>query len=376
MSRFFRYLLVVMAVALLVVALRPSGPIPLWSTLAGEPGDGGNRQHASAGTAGDVWSTATADAEPGASRSADDEPTDAMKQQFGDIARAYAENARYPSYATPLNRNDWNLLHPRAFVARKAALANVPGMTATLVVDHYIVDRSIDLPVQVLFTGEPGAAVAATGVSMSLRQKGQSSGSMALVPATRPGTEQAFAGVLPASLLRAVAVGEAALVAEVEFNTGERSALSAMVKLYEQEARLLRLGEARVEGANLVIPAYFELTGSGYFRVEANLFNAGSDEPVSHLSAEFPLSGSKPEGVLKVHAVTLRAKGAAGPYVLRDIDITRLPAEPGEPAGYGSAAAPTFAVRGFPLDSYSQEAYVDPAAQERLEFLKKLAGAQ
>lgn len=81
-------------------------------------------------------------------------------------------------------------------------------------------------------------------------------------------------------------------------------------------------------------------------------------------------------GLLKVHTVTLRAKHAAGPYVLRDFDITRLPDTPGELTSYGSAAVESFAVRGFPLDSYSNEPYVDPEAQQRADFLKKLAAGK
>lgn len=376
MSRFWRYGLALMAVVLLVAALRPSGEDPVWSLLSAGPL--ADRQRDQAAVAGEGGTATFATAEAGADAGADpaDEPANAMQLQLRDIARAYAENARYPAYAIPLNGNDWNLLNPRAFVARKAALANVPGMSATLVVSHYIVDRGVDLPVQVLFAAEPGTAVAATGVRVLLRQNGQGSAPVALAAVARPDADQVFAGVLPASLLRAVAVGEAALVAEVQFNSGERSALSAMIKLYEPEARLLRLGSARIEGANLVIPAYFGLTGSGYFRVEANLFQADTGEPVSHLSAELPLSADQATGLLKVHAVTLRAKGAAGPYVLRDIDITRLSAHPGEPSGHGSSAAETFAVRGFPLDSYSNEPWQDPVAQQRLEFLEKMAAAK
>lgn len=77
-----------------------------------------------------------------------------------------------------------------------------------------------------------------------------------------------------------------------------------------------------------------------------------------------------------MHAVTLRAAGEAGPYVLRDVDITRLPDQPGDATGYGSAVAASFPVRGFPLDAYSNEPWDDPEARQRLQFLQRLSSTQ
>jgi hypothetical protein len=85
------------------------------------------------------------------------------------------------------------------------------------------------------------------------------------------------------------------------------------------------------------------------------------------------LSPQNNSGLLKVHAATLRAKQAAGPYVLKDFDIARMSDVPGELTTYGSSKFESFAVRGFALSSYSNEPYYDPAVQQKLEFLQKLA---
>ena len=74
-----------------------------------------------------------------------------------------------------------------------------------------------------------------------------------------------------------------------------------------------------------------------------------------------------------MHATTLREQGLPGPYVLTDINLMRMPAAPGEQTRYGSSQAESYPVNGFPLDSYSDEPYQDPAAQQRLEFLEKLS---
>ena len=294
----------------------------------------------------------------------------AMHGQLEDIANTYTQNARYPDYAKPLNGQDWNLLHPRALVPRKALLANMPHLTATVVLDRYIIDRSMEQPIQVQLDTVSGSqsTVSVTRVNVWLQQQGQRSAVMILA-----GKGQVFSGVLPVSSLRAVPEGDTAVVAQLEFNNGERSTVNTMVKLYEPEIRLVRLGDARVDGADLVIPAFFEVSRAGHYRVAANLFSASTNEPVSHINAEISLSPEIKSGLLKVHAVTLRAKRAAGSYILRDFDISRMPDSPGKLTSFGSAASESFAVRGFPLDSYSHEPYQDPAAEEKFAFLKKLA---
>ena len=132
------------------------------------------------------------------------------------------------------------------------------------------------------------------------------------------------------------------------------------------------MGNSQQDGADLVIPAQFSVVDPGYYRVEANLMT-GDGEPVSHLDATFTLSRGAGIGLMKVHSAVLRAKGAAGPYRLSGIDVKRMPSKPGDATRYGSSRMPTYPVSGFPLDSYSNEPYVDPLVQQRVEFLRRLS---
>ncbi|MCC2638475.1 MAG: hypothetical protein K0Q68_2194 [Moraxellaceae bacterium] len=370
----WRLWLAVVAVVLLLFPLvrhgseaGSSGSLPpAWDAAAGGRAAGAHALPPAGGGA--------AGGDPGKDRAGDDAVPAEMRQQLGDIADAYARNARYPSYATPLSANDWAQLNPGAFVPRSAPLKALPGVSATLVLERYLIDRRSDLPVRVVLSSTSGttATAAVSAVRVLLRQQGQSSAAVTLAAA---GTA-AFAGVLPASALRAVAAGDIVVIAEIDTAGGERAIVTAMARSYDSAARLLGLGDARIEGADLVIPARFDVATAGLYRVQANLFTADGKVPVSHLNAEFPLAAGPAAAMMKVHAVTLRAAGEAGPYVLRDIDITRLPDQPGQPTGHGSAAAATFAVRGFPLDAYSNEPWEDPEARQRLEFLQKMAGTQ
>jgi hypothetical protein len=51
----------------------------------------------------------------------------------------------------------------------------------------------------------------------------------------------------------------------------------------------------------------------------------------------------------------------------------RMPSAPGEQTGYGSTSQASYPVSGFPLTSYSDEPYEDPATQQRIRFLEALS---
>jgi len=143
-----------------------------------------------------------------------------------------------------------------------------------------------------------------------------------------------------------------------------------------KHATLTHLNSSYVEGAHLVIPAHFDVSVPGYYRVQANLFDEKSQQPISHINTAFLLTKRQNSGMLKVHASTLRSKGFSGPYSLTHFDITRGPSKPGDKTGYGSSEEKSFKIEGFDLNSYSHEAYDDPKNRQRLEFLQKMAGVQ
>lgn len=301
----------------------------------------------------------------------------AMRQQLAEVAAAYRDGTRYPDYSRPLRDSDWQFLNPRAFVPRTAPLAGLPGINVTLEVDHYVVDTADNLPVRLVAVAlgdeSRGTLSRLAGVRISLAQGGQRAGPVVLADAGFLSGARVFAGVIAAETLQALNVGEVVLQAELAMSSGESSMVTAMIRTYRSTAELVYLGDAYVEGAHLVIPAHFDVHEPGFYRIQANLYDAAHGQPVSHLNASVMLSAETDVGLLRVHAAVLRDQSSAGPYVLRDISVERPPARPGDQTGYGSASAAAFAVAGFALDQYSDEPYVDPQAQQRLEFLERLS---
>lgn len=294
-----------------------------------------------------------------------------MHAQMGDIADAYRESIRFPTYSRPLTEHDWQLLNPRAFVASEIPIEGVPDLRVSVELVQAISDMRTPLPVTVTAVS-PTASVAS--VAVTLHRAGQSTAAMQLQASPANAGVQVFQGVLPPDLLAAAGAGEVILRAELQLASGESVAATAMLELYASAADLAYLGDAYVEGAHLVIPAYFEVFSRGHFRVQANLMDAATGAPVSHVNATFVLSEDAPVGLLKVHAATLRAMAAPGPYLLTDFNIRRSPSWPGDTSGYGSAAQPSYPVAGFALEGYSDEPYVDEQAQQRLQFLEQMSG--
>jgi hypothetical protein len=295
-----------------------------------------------------------------------------IRYQMADIAEAYRKNMRFPKYSKPLHENDWNLLNPRAFISRDAPLKNKEGLSARMILDRYIVDQNKDLPVTVVISGQSDGFFA-TVVDLSLSDKEVTRTLTGLDETDGNETTSVYTGTVPADKLSGAGPGEVRLFAEISFANGERARAAAVVKLYENTATLTSLGKPYIDGADLVIPVCMNVEKPGRYRFRANLFDESGARPISHLNSVFPLTRENNRGLLRVHAATLRSQGDPGPYVLKDFDITIPSPKPGVRTAYASSAKESFTVQGFDLSFYSEEEYVDPKNQQRLEFLQKMA---
>lgn len=300
--------------------------------------------------------------------------TEGVRLQMVDVSEAYQENIRYPKYSKPLHKNDWNLLNPRAFIPTSTTLDFNEGLSAAIVLSKYIVSRDDHLNVSVHVTGEALNSLRPEYVSVYLSNKGQHSKAISLNSVVAAEGQLTYSGIVDKSVFSEIKNTEVMLIAELSFNNDEQAKVSAVFKLMGNEATLTTINDSYVEGSHLIVPASFDVLNPGYYRFEANLFDQTSKEPISHLNSSFLLTKSENTGLLKIHASTLRSKGYAGPYTLTDFNITRRPEKPGDTTGYGRSKEDSYTVKGFDLSFYSQEEYVDPKNQQRLEFLQKMAG--
>lgn len=293
-----------------------------------------------------------------------------MGAQMAQIADAYEQSLRFPAYSKPLSEHDWQMLNPRAFTAKEVPMEGAPDLSVAIELNQYINDIREPLPVRVI-AASPNPMV--SSVDIALGAQTASTASVTLTAVGNQPNVQYFEGVLSPETLAAAGAGEILIFAQLNLTDGRSLSSVAETTLYHSAADLISLDNSYIDGADLIIPANFNVAERGYFRVLANLMDAESGQPISHINAEFVLSPDQPSGQLKVHSETLRAMQAPGPYVLTDFNIIRSPSWPGDIGGYGSASQATFDVGGFSLDAYSSEPYVDEQAQQRLDFLENLA---
>lgn len=302
-------------------------------------------------------------------------PDNPMREQLAEIAHTYRENSRFPTYSQPLARNDWAALNPRAHVPEERPLANAPSLTVSILLPYYVVDAQRDLPVKVVVarSGDDGAAPLSVTAVQAVARNQTLAGAPVLLPMVRQqGNVDTFAGAIPASELSAFADSEVEIAALLTLSDGRHSSATTMIRLFHSTATLTGVGAAYVDDVHLVIPVFLQVMQAGMYRLQANLFSADG-EPVAHLNTTLTLAAGTVTGLLNVHSATLREQNAPGPYLLTDINLMQMPSAPGEPTRYGSSLAEHYPVNGFPLDSYHDTPYQDPAAQQRLEFLEKLS---
>lgn len=132
------------------------------------------------------------------------------------------------------------------------------------------------------------------------------------------------------------------------------------------------VGNARVEGAHLIIPVEVDVDSEGDYAISGNLYS-DDGQPLVHIEHEARLSGFDNSTKLRIHRQALEAKGDEGPYELGDLRLRKLSARPGDRTSYGPRLEERFSVEGASFDEYSDTNYEDPMREARLEFLRRAA---
>ena len=307
----------------------------------------------------------------------------------------YKYNMQFPAYSVPIKAGDWHVFNPRALMDQTVTFmdgddpaAGSGRVQVSLTVDKGVVDIEHDLPVRVsLATSEESDAstqlsqvnvwinpdtnslrdVVGTVVSLT---------SETSAPKTAgDSTRREFTGTIPASLLRQYGDADVYVVAGVTLSDGSRGKAFLPITLYESKAEIQRIGEARVEGAHLMIPFDLMARVPGGYNIRANLMGADGKAPLALLSESVRAEQPGPlSGAFKVHIATLKEKGDRGPYVLTGIHITKTLTKPDYKSGFGAYDESHHPVKGFDFEHYDDQAYVDPAMLRRLEALQRLSG--
>lgn len=152
---------------------------------------------------------------------------------------------------------------------------------------------------------------------------------------------------------------------------GKSYTRDATVEYVSTVASVDGVARSEVENEYLLIPVYVSTEKPGLHRLQANLYDAASGEPLVHLSAEGQVDSSG-SLELKAHIASLKSAGSEGPYDLKDLVLTRLPTSPDYITEYGRVDQERYQIGKHSFEDYLDKPYVNPKANRIASELRRL----
>lgn len=290
-----------------------------------------------------------------------------LAAQFQRVADIYAQTSKYPPYSLPIDKKDLAQYHYNRYFPITVPLQSDGGkIVLKIELKQLHFQKGDTITGQVSVSGKSAQDVEMSDVAIiSHKDKvlytdnlGQPSGKNSYKLSIKP--SETDAKDWPSQLMVRVS------------GTWGSHKVAAVAPFYYDDpiGKVTDVGDAYIDGANLVIPVTADLNSSGYYAISGNLYST-SGQPLVHLEAQTQMSQFNNTAKLRVHRVALQAKGDAGPYLLKDLMLRKLPDKPGDRTLFGPTDKKSFQVQGFPFSDYSQDPYVDPMRQARLKFFRE-----
>jgi hypothetical protein len=307
----------------------------------------------------------------------DVDPNQLGKEEFHDnlvaIANAYEKSLAYPVYSRLLNADDHSLLHPhQSYPVYKSYLHET--YSAAILLPRYVFFEDSTIPVTLRLQSYEGSSIPKI-VSVQaeiIDQDGEISVRFDLPSIKSESSEKLFQfDYKPAD--KEIINWSEEVNLRLTFTTagGSKNILTKMFKYLPSIASINGKGQENVSGSHLVIPLHIDVEGPGDYKITANLFSQRTGEPVAHLMEECSIQDFFGTVELKVHSMVLKKKNAPGPYLLKNLVITRIPDSFQEPRMFGDTRESTFEIQGFDLDQYAARPYLNPYEQKKLRKFQK-----
>lgn len=293
-----------------------------------------------------------------------------MKSKLKSIGDAYEAEAQFPEFSRPISPEELEgKYRGNTPVASElpADLTN-PGSPGLSI----LTDR---------FRYYPGDQLAANASISGLSEQESSAitarllrdGEVVTAASVTPAQDSPHSYYLDFSALQFDDVGwKQPLTIEVEFSfRGETFVRSATVEYVSTMASVDGVSQSRVQQEYLEIPVYVSTEKPGIHRLQANLYDASSGQPLVHLKAEDSVESSG-SLVLKAHIAALKKAGSEGPYTLGDVVFTRLPSNPDYITEYGRVDQERYRVGEHSFDDYLDKPYVNQKAARIAKELRRI----
>lgn len=289
-----------------------------------------------------------------------------LASEFHRVADIYAQMAKFPTYSVPVTPQSIKQFHYNQYFPVTIPLDTPDGHVQIKVLLQQLHFQKGDPIVGVAsVSGKAAATVSLDSVSI-LSDKNHVLYNSSLGQPDK-GKDYALVVDPPAG---STSDWPSELLLRVSGSAGDHTVAAVAPFFYDDPIGTVSdVGDASIDGPNLVIPVTLDLDGDGYYAVSGDLYSTDG-QPLVHLETKAQLSKFDNNTELKAHRAALQETGNAGPYVLKDLMIRKLPDKPGDRTLFGPMNPKSFPVQGFPFDHYSQQPWVDPMTKARLEFLR------
>ena len=299
-----------------------------------------------------------------------------LTAQVQNIADRYADTARFPIGSQPI-RNIADARPAEPFEETEVETpfetesGDIIGVSAAVDKFQYFSNETINVRLELSGLSE-GVFVKATATIAS--QQGNTS--LVTDLEAIDSSQSVLLGALNTSLTSSQFFSKEMFVKVFVEVDGEPFLTTVAFSYDTASAQLVGLGLVQPNGATLDIPFEYTVFQSGYYFVSALLQDQQTGQPLIALQTEGRMTQGNGQVIAQAHIQALKEAGSEGPYVLTNIKAYRG-AERGEQFDVpASNVKSQFEIAAQPFSSYEDQAFEDPLAQERVEFLKELGNLE
>ncbi len=293
-----------------------------------------------------------------------------LRQSLTQVADVYREQNRYPPFSQPigseLEAQRYRFNQPQQ-VSIPFPLANGATFDAKLTLDRYHYFIGDEQRLTLSLTTSDDSLVRDLSLSVT-----DLAGSMLHRQSLSLPEDSSIRHTLTVDLSDQASDWPRELQWRLQASVGQQRLSVAAPFTYEAPVvTLTGIADPHIDGEFLVLPLSLDYDRSGYYFVQANLYSSDGN-PLLHLETEGPLTATEPGLRLRASGPALIDLDAPGPYVLRDVHLTRMGGN-GVPDLQGQAPQGEFPIPAFDLEGYADSTWSDPLAQQRQEFLDELS---
>jgi hypothetical protein len=297
-----------------------------------------------------------------------------MQHEMKRVADIYEQRSQYAPYSLYLSAEQTDLIHPNQSHESPRGY-DVDGHNISILIKpkNYRFSATEKIEVEVFIQSSAEGLKSITQLTVDL----MATNSKALWPLKivrsheQQGERRIQAELDLSNELTNFSAGDYSIAVKASFNGESPIIQSAPIKIVSTIARVVGLGQNRIENNDLIIPINIDADISGYYQLSASLFDVKSNSAISFLIAKERLSSGSNTLSVKVQGLVLRDKGFSGPFRLQGITLVKKSERPGMKEEYGIADK-SYEVEGINLDDFESIPYEDPMTEQRLEFMRSI----